>query len=141
MLHPTALQPLQAATLSILLVAALSAAAQAETWVITDSQHPVHGQPDRLILLDAPEQLEADLSADLPSNPEQAAAQAKQRLNAGGRGLQQRLADAYQGVTDAWSLGITKIPAIIIDQRYVLYGERDVETAKAKVQRFLRGQR
>lgn len=38
------------------------------------------------------------------------------------------------------SLGITKIPAIVIDQRYVLYGERDVETAKAKVQRFLRGQ-
>ena len=137
---PTALQPLQAAVLSILLVAALPPAARADTWVITDNRHPVHGLPDRLILLDAGEQIEADLSADLSTHPEQAAAQARQRLNAGGRGLQQRLADAYQGVTDAWSLGITKIPAIVIDQRYVLYGERDVETAKAKVQRFLRGQ-
>lgn len=80
---PTTLQPLHAAVLSILLAAALPAPAQADTRVITDTQHSVHGEPDRLILLDAGEQIEADLSADLSSNPEQAAAQARQRLSAG----------------------------------------------------------
>lgn len=117
-----------------------AATAHATTWVITDSHHPVQGNPDRLILLDAAEQLEAELSTDLPADPQQAAALAQQRLQSGGVSLQKRLADAYQGITDAWSLGIVKIPAIVIDQRHVIYGEHDVEAAQAKVRQFLRGQ-
>jgi len=123
-----------------LALAAATASAHASTWVITDSQHPVHGQPDRLILLDAAEQLEAELSADLPADPQQAAALAQQRSQSGGTSLQKRLADAYQGITDAWSLGIVKIPAIVIDLRHVIYGEHDIEAAQAKVRQFLRGQ-
>lgn len=122
------------------LLAAATVSAHATTWVITDSHHPVHGQPDRLILLDAAEQLEAELSTDLPTDPQQAASLAQQRLRSGGTDLQQRLADAYQGITDAWSLGITKIPAIVIDRRYVVYGEPDIEAAQAKVRQFLREQ-
>lgn len=112
----------------------------ATTWVITDSYHPVHGQPDRLILLDAAELLETELSTDLPADPQQAALLAQQRLQSGGTSLQKRLADAYQGITDAWSLGIVRIPAIVIDQRHVIYGEHDIEAAQAKVRQFLRGQ-
>ena len=122
------------------LLAAATASAHASTWVITDSQHPVQGNPDRLILLDAAEQLEAELSSDLPADPQQATALAQQRLQSGGTSLQKRLADAYQGVTDAWSLGIVKIPAIVIDQRHVIYGEHDIDAARAKVRQFLRGQ-
>lgn len=122
------------------LLTAASVSAHASTWVITDSNNPVHGQPDRLILLDTAEQLEAELSTDLPIDPKQAASLAQQRLRSGGTDLQQRLADAYQGITDAWSLGITKIPAIVIDQRYVVYGEPDIETAQDKVRQFLQGQ-
>lgn len=122
------------------LLAVATASAHASTWVITDSLHSIHGQSDRLILLDAAEQLEAELSTDLPIDPKQAASLAQQRLRSGGTDLQQRLADAYQGITDAWSMGITKIPAIVIDQRYVVYGEPDIEAAQAKVRQFLRGQ-
>lgn len=122
------------------LLAVATAPTHATTWVITDSRHPVYGQSDRLIMLDAAEQLEAELSADLPADPQQAAALAQQRLQSGGASLQKRLADAYQGITDAWSLGIIKIPAIVIDQRHVIYGEHDIETAQAKVRQFLRGQ-
>lgn len=128
------------AQILLLLLGIATAPTRASTWVITDSQHPVHGQPDRLILLDAAEQLEAELSADLPADPQQAAALAQQRLQSGGASLQKRLADAYQGLTDAWSLGIVKIPAIVIDQRHVIYGGHDVEAAQAKVRQFLRGQ-
>lgn len=122
------------------LLAAATAPAHATTWVITDSHHPVHGQPDRLILLDAAEQLETELSTGLPTDPQQATAFAQQRLQSGGTSLQKRLADAYQGITDAWSLGIVKIPAVVIDQRHVIYGEHDIEVAQAKVRQFLRGQ-
>jgi len=122
------------------LLATAAAPTHATTWVITDSHNPVHGQPDRLILLDAAEQLEAELSADLPTALQRAAALAQQRLQSGGTSLQKRLADAYQGITDAWSLGIVKIPAIVIDQRHVIYGEHDIEAAQAKVRQFLRGQ-
>lgn len=89
------------ARMLLLLLAAATAPTHATTWVITDSKHPVHGQPDRLILLDAAEQLETELSADLPTDPQQAAALAQQRLQSGGTSLQKRLADAYQGITDA----------------------------------------
>lgn len=130
---------LSAQILPLVLVAAV-VPAHASTWVITDSHHPVQGNPDRLILLDAAEQLEAELSTDLPTDPQQAAALAQQRLESSGASLQKRLADAYQGITDAWSLGIVKIPAIVIDQRHVIYGEHDIEAAQAKVRQFLRGQ-
>ncbi|MBI0473663.1 DUF1525 domain-containing protein, partial [Pectobacterium parmentieri] len=30
---------------------------------------------------------------------------------------------------DAWSLGITTLPAVIVDQRYVVYGEPDIARA------------
>lgn len=29
----------------------------------------------------------------------------------------------------AWSLGITKIPAVVVDRRYVVYGESDMAKA------------
>ncbi|MFP9230765.1 TIGR03757 family integrating conjugative element protein [Pectobacterium cacticida] len=112
----------------------------AETWVITDANHPITGQPDRLIVLDAAQQIERDLSKDLPADSQQAAALVQQRLNAGGVTLQKQLAGAYQGVTDAWSLGITSLPAIVVDQRYVVYGETDVARAVARIEQYRRAQ-
>ncbi|MAE22412.1 MAG: TIGR03757 family integrating conjugative element protein [Pseudomonas sp.] len=128
--------------LALTLAAALAATAvtAAEVWVITDQQYPVRGKSDRLIELDAPTRIEAELSAQLPNDPEQAAALVQRRLHEGGKALQQRLAAAYQGVTDAWSLGITKVPAVVVDQRYVVYGEADVSRALARVEQYRREQ-
>ena len=91
---------------------------------MADVRHPVAGAQaaDRIIQLDAAQAIEADLSAGLPDDPQRAAALVQRRLN-DGQALQQRMREAYQGVTDAWSLGITSIPAVIVDQRYVVYGE------------------
>ncbi len=123
------------------LVALLATSAlHAETWVITDQTHPISGQADRHILLDAPRHIEAELGAGLPADPKRAENIARERLNQGGADLQRRIAAAYQGVTDAWSLGITSIPAVVVDQRYVVYGEPDVARAVARIEQHWRAQ-
>ncbi|MGQ3179861.1 MAG: TIGR03757 family integrating conjugative element protein [Blastomonas fulva] len=106
----------------------------ADVVVVTDSRHPVKTMGgERLIELDEGPRIEAALSAQLPAHPEQATAIVKRRLNNGGADLQRRIASAYQGVADAWSLGVTSIPAVVVDQRYVVYGEPDVARAVARI--------
>lgn len=127
----------QTLALSTLLLVTGDVAA-AEIWIVTDTRHPVAGAQaaDRVIQLDAAQAIEAELSARLPNDPQQAAALVQRRLNDGGHALQQRMREAYQGVTDAWSLGITSIPAVIVDQRYVVYGEDDLDQALARIERY-----
>lgn len=123
------------------LVVSIPVAFAADVLVVTDSRHPVKTMGgERLIELDAAPSVEAELSAELPVDPEKAAAIAKRRLSKGGAEFQRRIASAYQGVTDAWSLGITSIPAIVVDQRYVVYGEPDVARAVARVEQYRRAQ-
>ncbi|AHC45633.1 MULTISPECIES: TIGR03757 family integrating conjugative element protein [Pseudomonadota] len=109
-------------------------ALQAQTWVIIDQAHPVTGTADRQILLDAATHIEAELSADLPADPARATALVQQRLTHGDVELQRQIGATYQGVADAWSLGITKIPAVIVDQSYVVYGEPDVVRSVALIE-------
>ncbi len=123
------------------LVAFSPATLATDVLVITDSRHPVRTMGgERLIELDEAPRIEAELSAALPADPDQATAIARRRLNQGGADLQHRIASAYQGVTDAWSLGITSIPAIVVDRRYVVYGEPDVARAIARIEQHRRTQ-
>lgn len=143
--HPCRLFPgwrtLVAGALTVSLSMLHSVSFATDVLVITDSRHPVNTMGDeRLIVLDAAHQIETELSAELPSNPVQATTIVRHRLANGGAPLQQRLASAYQDITDAWSLGITSIPAIVVDQRYVVYGEPDVARALARIQRHLEAQ-
>lgn len=113
----------------------------ADVVVVTDSRHPVKTMGgERLIVLDEARRIEAELSAELPADPEQATAIVKRRLSSGGADLQRRIASAYQGVTDAWSLGITSLPAVVVDQRYVVYGEPDVARAVVRIEQHRRAQ-
>ena len=113
----------------------------ADVVVVTDSRHPVKTMGgERLIELDETPRMEAELSANLPADPERAAAIVRQRLKQGGTDLQRRIGTAYQGVTDAWSLGVTTIPAVVVDQRFVVYGEPDVARAVARIEQHRRTQ-
>ena len=113
----------------------------ADVVVVTDSRHPVKNRGgEQLIELDEAHRIEAELSAGLPTDPEQATAIVKRRLNVGGADLQRRIASAYQGVTDAWSLGVTSLPAVVVDRRYVVYGEPDVARAVARIEQHRRTQ-
>jgi len=115
----------------------LPAAAQAETWVITNQAHPVLAPSGtRIILLDDQQRLEEQLSRELPADPRQAEATIQRYLaSPAGRRLQNDLALAQQGVTDAWSLGVEKLPAVVVDRRYVVYGEPDVTKAVTLIDR------
>nr|WP_259463000.1 TIGR03757 family integrating conjugative element protein [Pectobacterium parmentieri] len=125
-----------------MLTALLSPLAQAaDVVVVTDTRHPVQNLGNtRLIELDSPSRIEAELAASLPQDPARAAIIVQQRLREGGTALQQRINEAYQDVVDAWSLGITTLPAVIVDQRYVVYGEPDVAKAVARINTYRRAQ-
>lgn len=110
-----------------------------DIWVVTDQQHPVQPVPGiHLIELDAPSRLRHELSAQLPADPKQAAAVVQRRIQQGGPELQHRLAAAYQGVVDAWQLGLTKVPAVVVDRRFVVYGEPNIARALSWIETYRR---
>ncbi|WP_019689118.1 TIGR03757 family integrating conjugative element protein [Pseudomonas fluorescens] len=130
--------PTVAALASVLYIIVLfSPAAAADVLVITDTLHPVQSPAGtRVIQLDQPARIEAELTQNLPAAPDAAVALLQQRLRDGGSALQQRIGQAYQGITDAWGLGVAKIPAIVVDRRYVVYGESDVARAVARIDAY-----
>lgn len=111
---------------------------RAETWFITDgNQQPNIPAYVRLILLDAQQNLENLLSHELPAEPSQAPATIQHYLSStAGKRLQNDLVQAQQGIADAWGLGIEKIPAVVVDRRYVIYGEADVAKAVEQINTF-----
>lgn len=110
-----------------------------EVLVVTDQFHPVYSVPQntRIIELDATDHLHYRLSANLPTDTKQATEIAQSRLS---HDLHQQLATAYQDIVDAWALGIQKIPAVIVDRKYVIYGERDVSYAVSLINAYRRVQ-
>ena len=125
--------------ISMLLVSSYVQAA--DVLVFTDQQHAVVAPNDvPVINLDAPAEIEAELASGLPADSQRAEAIVLQRLGDGGSDLQARLAEAYPGVVDAWNLGITKLPAIVVERRYVVYGDADVSRAITTIEAYKRAQ-
>ncbi|MCU7371055.1 TIGR03757 family integrating conjugative element protein [Paucibacter sp. O1-1] len=124
-----------AAVLGLAATALSQAATPADVLVVTDSRHPVQAPAStRVIELDRAARIEAELSAGLPADSARAAAIVQQRLREGGPDLQRRIARAYQEIADAWGLGIAKLPAVVVDRRYVVYGDADVARAVARIE-------
>lgn len=115
----------------------LSAGAHAGTVIYTDHAHPVSGElsPDVTVTeLDAPDRLQAELFGPLSANPVQAEQQARAVIASPAfRQNQQALAASYAGVAHAWSLGLEKVPAVVFDDKWVVYGTTDVAAARAKL--------
>nr|WP_297354179.1 TIGR03757 family integrating conjugative element protein [uncultured Caldimonas sp.] len=113
-----------------------------EVVVYTDGQHPVVATAGtRIVELDAAARLTAELAADLPPAPSQAAQTVRQRLQEGSGALQLRMASAANDVVEAWQLGVEKIPAVVVDRRYVVYGEADVARALDAITRYREARR
>lgn len=49
-----------------------------------------------------------------------------------------QLASAQQGATDAWSTGVLKVPAVVIDRQFVVYGQPNVAAAIESIQAMRR---
>ena len=113
-----------------------------EITVITDSAHPVSTTANaRIIVLDLATRIENELAANLTSDAAASARLVEQRLRDGGQALHARIGQAYQGVVDAWSLGVTTLPAVVVDRRYVVYGESNVARAVARIDAYRRAPR
>ena len=124
-----------AAALGLAATALSQAATAADVLVVTDSRQPVHAPAGaRVIELEQARRIEAELSVGLPADSARAAAIVQQRLRDGGEDLQRRIARAYQDVADAWDIGIAKLPAVVVDRRYVIYGDADVARAVARIE-------
>ncbi|OSN26243.1 hypothetical protein BV342_05753 [Pseudomonas syringae pv. actinidiae] len=122
----------------ILIAATQVSFANAETWIITDRNHPVQAHAHvRTILLDESERLEAKLSEGLPANQQQAIAIMQQRLKSSdAQRLQRDLALAQQNLVDAWSMGVTKVPAVVVDRKFVVYGETNATEAEYRIAKW-----
>lgn len=105
--------------------------AYASVTIVTDSVHPLHNIPNeaRIIMLDDCIELHSTLSNNLPNDPVQAEQLVKARLTVIGDSYQQSIQHALQDALEAYQLGVTKIPAVIQDNRYMVYGELDVSVA------------
>ncbi|MBS9759787.1 TIGR03757 family integrating conjugative element protein [Pseudomonas mosselii] len=122
----------------VLAVALTAGIAQAETWAVTDAAHPLTAVPAdvRVIKLDDQQRIEEQLSKKLPPNPHQAALAARQLMRTpAGAELIQEMVVAQQGNADAWSIGVSKVPAVVVDRRYVVYGQPDVTAAIQAINR------
>ncbi|KUM40125.1 TIGR03757 family integrating conjugative element protein [Pseudomonas sp. EpS/L25] len=135
---PTLTAGLKARLLGFVLASCCLPLAHADVLAISDHAHPlVNLAGARVVLLDTPERLEQQLSEGLPTDPRQAAALMQQRLrSAAAQQLGRDLATAHQDVADVWSLGVTKLPAVVVDRRYVVYGQPDVAAAVARIERY-----
>ncbi|VFR17549.1 FIG01211007: hypothetical protein [plant metagenome] len=117
------------------------AASAAEITVFTDRTVTLKATDGATVVrLDAAQEIEANLAADLPADPRRAQAIVQDRLKQGGIRLQRDLASAYQGVADAWSLSVSTVPAVVVDRRHVIYGEPDVARAVARIEEYRRVQ-
>ena len=86
-------------------------------------------------VLDARDAYAEAFGADLPGDPERALAEARRRMaTAAGRAALARIAEAAAGNVLAGRLGIEKLPAVVVDGRYVVYGVRDVARAVERVE-------
>ncbi|CAI2527688.1 TIGR03757 family integrating conjugative element protein [Serratia ficaria] len=130
-----------ASALCVALGLTAQAASAAEVTVFTDRSVTLKSADSiNVIHLDAAKEIEASLASDLPADPHRAQTIVQERLKQGGPRLQRNLASAYQGVADAWSLSVSSVPAVVVDRRYVIYGEPDVARAVARIEEYRRAQ-
>ncbi|MCC4607858.1 TIGR03757 family integrating conjugative element protein [Xanthomonas campestris pv. zinniae] len=114
----------------------MARAVEAEVRIFTDSAHPVTVPAGITVTeLDAPARLVATLGAGLPSDPSRAEAIMRRRLKGASPGAPApaQIAQACQGVADAYNAGIARLPAVMVDGRYVVYGEPNVSRALARI--------
>lgn len=112
----------------------IPASVLAGTVLYTDSHHPpaYSDASVTVIYLDGPERLQAQLFGELSSNPDEAARQAQTVIQSPQwQAYQQQLVTVWRAVVRTWELDVKKVPAVVFDDRDVVYGTADVAQAIA----------
>ncbi|EAS1759723.1 TIGR03757 family integrating conjugative element protein [Salmonella enterica] len=120
------------------LLAAISVTTRslATTVIYTTLTLPVAVPPSDVLvyILEDVHSLEQSLFPALSENQQQAEKQARLRIQrADWHEQEARLTRAYQALLDARTVGIEKVPAVVIDDNYVIYGTTDVALAQQKL--------
>lgn len=134
------LSHLAKAASALALVALPALVLGAEITVVATSQIQLQSVPDHasVILLDEPELIEDQMSEGLPPHPAQAMQILKTRMQSREwQQLQLQLRKAAEGVASAWSMGVAKVPAVVVDRKYVVYGQPDVAAALKHIEQAL----
>jgi integrating conjugative element protein (TIGR03757 family) len=103
----------------------------------TDSQTRLHNVPPATTIyeLDAGLHIEDAMSVDLPPNTREAEQILRARMQSvEWRAMEAKLTRSAEGLAKAKALGVTKIPAVVVDDRYVVYGVTDVTQALQMIQ-------
>jgi integrating conjugative element protein (TIGR03757 family) len=130
------------AALLVLCVAASSAwcsVVSAGVEVFTIAGEPVINVPESaaVVELDAAARLDAQLSRDLPTDPDRAQQVLQSRMSGSEwQATLERYNELYTGIARGWMLGIEKLPAVVVDSRYVVYGEPDVRAALEEIEKM-----
>ena len=124
-----------ASTLSALAIAGEAAPA---IEVFTDSTFQFVSDSDNtaIYVMDRINQLQQVLSADLPSDPENAKQLVLARFQRMDPQLSSELESAAKGLAQAMQYGINRYPAIVFDGDAVVYGVPDVRAATELYQRW-----
>lgn len=117
--------------------AGMAQAADSTVWVFTaDRLPPLHNvnHADRLFVLEHADNALRQLSFPNPGN----AAAARDRAMAiiqspRGRAAIARVRNSAEATAVAWQYGIEKLPAVLVDEQFVVYGVYDVVAALARV--------
>ncbi|HAG2284629.1 TPA: TIGR03757 family integrating conjugative element protein [Salmonella enterica] len=112
-----------------------SAPVSAQTVIYTTARYPVENPEPGVVIqvLEDIHSLEQSLFPVLSQHPEQADQRARERMKQPDwREQEARLTRAYQSLLDAYALGIEKVPAVVLDERYVVYGTTDIRVAEKK---------
>lgn len=104
----------------------------AGTVVYTDAEHPPQNltEESSVVWLDGPDRLQDAIFGELAADPQLAAQQARNIIQSPQwPGQQEQIAQAYRQVVHAWEIGLHKFPAVVFDDRDVVYGTADVARA------------
>ena len=127
---------MRAALCLALVLAASPATGAGDVVAFTLSSMPLRATGGAVVhVLDARDGYAEAFGADLPADPERALAEARRRVSSPeGRAALARIAEAAAGNVLAGRLRIEKLPAVVVDGRYVVYGVRDVARAVERVE-------
>ena len=119
------------------LVLHVEAVEPATVWVFTaDPLPPLQHteRADRLFVLDAVDNALKKLSFANPGNEAQATQRALALIQSqDGQAMTARLRLSAEAIAVAWQHGIAQLPAVLVDERYVVYGVYDVQVALAQI--------
>ncbi|CDL86689.1 TIGR03757 family integrating conjugative element protein [Xenorhabdus cabanillasii] len=130
--------------LASFIVIVFTSTSQASTVIYTDHQNPPSKIDSReniqVVWLDAPDTLSEDWfrSMNISVNADNSSLITELLQSPEWRGKERNMVTAYQGIIRAWELGIKKYPAIVIDDRYVVYGSTDVIRAQTLIDTYRR---